>query len=229
MAGSIYEAVKQKRPDLIRKALQGSVFLASVDAEMPEFLTDAADAGLAPFPVGTPTPFRMPWQDGGLASNDGAQFSNDVTSSDVTSWGESSATRSDIVSDQSSMTVVFQETKLLTIGLYTGAELSKGSLEAGSGELKIMKPSRPKSRSYRLLALAVDDGDDGEIYIARALPRAKVTGKAEQAFGAGDDPIGWGVTFQGQVDPELGCSEIWYFGGPGWKALATEMGFDAVV
>ena len=95
------------------------------------------------------------------------------------------------------------------------------------GELVIQKPSRPKSRAYRLLSLAVDEGDDGEIYIARGLPRAKVNGKAEQAFGGGDDPIGWGVTFQGEVDPVLGTSEIWYFGGPGWNALLTEMGFEA--
>lgn len=228
MAGAIYEAVKQKRPDLIRKALQGSVFIASIDATFPDRLTDPVDGLLATFPVGTPTPFDMPWQDGGLASNDGAQFSNDVTSSDVTSWGESSATRSDIVSDTTSMTVVFQETKLLTIGLYTGANLSASSAES-DGELVIDKPARPKSRAYRLLALAVDEGDDGEIYIGRGLPRAKVTGKAEQAFGGGDDPIGWGVTFQGEVDSVLGSSERWYFGGPGWKSLLVSMGFDAPV
>jgi hypothetical protein len=228
VAGSLYELVKQKRPDLIRKALQGSAFLASTDADVPDRLSDATDGLLAPFPVGTPTPYRIPWQDGGLTSTDGVQFSNDVTSSDVTSWGESSASRSDIVSDQTSATVLFQETKLLTIGLYTGAELLASSTET-DGALIIDKPARPKSRSYRLLSLAVDDGDDGEIYIARLLPRAKVVGKAEQAFGAGDDPIGWGVTFQGQVDPVLGSSERWYFEGPGWKALATSMGFEAPV
>ena len=62
MAGSIYEAVKQKRPDLIRKALQGSVFIASIDAGMPDNLTDPADHLLMTLPVGTPTPYRMPWQ-----------------------------------------------------------------------------------------------------------------------------------------------------------------------
>jgi hypothetical protein len=221
--GSIYEAVKEKRPDLIRKALQGSVFLASIDATFPATLTDPSDDLLLAFPTGS---FDIPWQDGGLASNDGAQFSNDVTSSDVTSWGETSATRSDIVSDTSTMTVLFQETKLLTIGLYTGAELSAGS-RLSTGELVIDKPARPKSRAYRMIALAVDEGDDGEIYIGRGFPRAKVVGKAEQAFGGGDDPIGWGVTFQGEVDSVIGSSERWYFGGPGWNALLVTMGFTA--
>lgn len=221
-----YDALKEKQSELIRKALQGSVFAASIDADVPARLTDATDSKLAALPTtGTPD---MPWGDLGWLSGDGAQFSNDVSSSDVTSWGSVSPTRSDITSDTSALTVVMQETKMMTIGLYTGAVLTADSPEA-DGELIITKPSRPKSRAYRVLSVAVDDGDAGEIYIGRLLPRAKVTGKAEQAFGGGDDPIGWGVTFNGEEDSTLGFSERWFFGGPGWKALLVKMGFTAAV
>lgn len=226
MPGMDYDALKEKQSELIRKALQGSVFAASIDADVPVRLTDVTDSKLAALPTtGTPD---MPWGDLGWLSNDGAQFSNDVSSSDVTSWGSVSPTRSDITSDTSALTVVMQETKLMTIGLYTGAVLTADSPEA-DGELIITKPSRPKSRAYRVLSVAVDDGDAGEIYIGRLLPRAKVTGKAEQAFGGGDDPIGWGVTFNGEEDSTLGFSERWFFGGPGWKALLVKMGFTAAV
>lgn len=225
MAGVAYDALKQKQSELIRKALQGSVFIASVDADVPATLTDPTDSKLVPLPTtGTPT---MPWEDLGWLSGDGAQFSNDVSSSDVTSWGSVAPTRSDITADTSTLTVVAQETKLITVGLYTGADLSAATPTVGSGEIVITKPSRPKSRVYRVLSLAVDDGDAGEIYIGRLLPRAKVNGKAEQAFGAGDDPIGYGVTFQGEEDSTLGFSERWFFGGPGWKALLVKMGFPA--
>ena len=78
-----------------------------------------------------------------------------------------------------------------------------------------------------VLSLAVDQGDAGEIYIARFLPRAKVTGYSEQAFGGGDDPITWGVTFTGEEDSTLGFSESWLFGGPGIKALADKMKLKA--
>lgn len=225
MAGVAYDALKQKQSELIRKALQGSVFIASVDAPVMASLTDATDSKLVPLPTtGTPV---MPWEDLGWLSGDGAQFSNDVSSSDVTSWGSVAPTRSDITADTSTLTVVAQETKLITLGLYTGADLSAATPTVGSGEIVITKPSRPKSRVYRVLSLAVDDGDAGEIYIGRLLPRAKVTGKAEQAFGGGDDPIGYGVTFQGEEDSTLGFSERWFFGGPGWKALLVKMGFPA--
>ena len=227
MPGQDFDALASKKSELIRKALKGAAFIASIDAAVPARLTDATDSKLSALPVGTPTPFRMPWRDAGFLSTDGMQFSNDVSSSDVTSFGEVSPTRSDITSDTSTLTIVMQETSLLSIGLYTGAELSAASREA-DGELIITKTSRPKSKAYRVLSVAVDDADEGEIYIGRLLPRAKVSGKAEQAFGGGDEPIGWGVTFNGEKDSTLGFSERWFFGGPGWNALLEQMGFDPV-
>lgn len=176
-----------------------------------------AGVDLAPLPVGM--------DDLGWTSGDGAQFSRDVSSSEVTSWGSVSPTRTDITSDTTTLSVTAQETKLLTIGLATGADLSTITPAALTGEVSIAKPARPKSKHYRVLSLAVDQGDAGEIYLGRFLPRAKVTGYAEQTFGAGDDPITWGVTFTGEEDSTLGYSERWIFGGPGWNALLTDMGF----
>ena len=225
MAGVAYEALRNKKTELIRKALDGSVFLASIDAVIPASLTDATDSKLVPLPAtGSPA---MPWDDLGWLTSDGAAFSRDVSTSDVTSWGSDSPTRSDITADTSTLTVVCQETKLMTIGLSTGMDMSAITPAAGSGEVVLSKPSKAPSRSYRVLSLAVDQGDGGEIYIGRLLPRAKVTGFAEQSFGGGDDPITWGVTFTGEVDSDLGTSERWYFGGPGWKAILEDMGFPA--
>lgn len=170
------------------------------------------------------------YDDLGLLTNDGTQFSRDVSASEVTSFGRTSPTRTDIVSDTTTMSVTAQETKLITIGLATGADLSGVEAAFQTGEVSIAKPARPKSRHYRVLSLAVDDGDAGEIYVARFLPRAKVTNYSEQALlGSGDDPITWGVTFTGEVDSDLGYSERWIFGGPGWLALLADMGFTQAV
>lgn len=161
----------------------------------------------------------------GWLSGDGAQFSRDVSTSDVTSWGSVTPTRSDVTSDTSTMAVTCQETKLLTIGLATGADLAAITADAQTGEVSIEKPTRPASKHYRALSVAVDLGDGGEIYVARFLPRAKVTNYAEQAFGSGDDPIAWGVTLTGEEDSSVGYSERWLFGGPGWQFLLADMGF----
>ena len=223
-----YEALKNKQTELIRKSLDGSAFLANVTADAIANLTQytAASAGppavpesidLAPLPTG--------YDDLGWLTNDGMQFSRDVSSSEVTSFGSVSPTRTDITADTTTLTVTAQETKLLTIGLATGADLSATEAAFQTGEVSVAKPVRPKSKHYRVLTLAVDQGDAGEIYVARFLPRAKVTSYAEQSFGGGDDPITWGVTFTGEEDSDLGYSERWIFGGAGWNALVADMGF----
>lgn len=217
-----YEALKNKQTELIRKALDGSVFVADVTA--------AAIANLTTYTAGPPavidlTPLPTEYDDLGWLTNDGAQFSRDVSASEVSSWGSVTPTRTDVTSDSTTMTVTAQETKLLTIGMATGADLTGITPAVNTGEVSIAKPARPKSKHYRVLSLAVDQGDAGEIYIARFLPRAKVTGYAEQSFGGGDDPITWGVTLAGEEDSTLGYSERWIFGGPGWNALLVPMGF----
>jgi hypothetical protein len=161
----------------------------------------------------------------GWLSTDGAQFSRDVSTSDVQSWGSVTPTRSDVTSDTSTMAVTAQETKLLTIGLATGADLAAMVPDSQTGEVSIAKPTRPAGKHYRALSLAVDLGDAGEIYLARFFPRGKVTNYAEQNHGGGDDPVSWGVTLTGEEDSNLGYSERWLFGGPGWNAILADMGF----
>lgn len=223
MAATPYAGIKNKQAELIRKALQGSVFVGEPSAEALTVLTDVTvgptQSQLLALPAGM--------DDLGYTTTDGAQFSRDVATSEVTSWGSAAATRTDITSDTSTLTVTAQETKALTIAMATGTDLTalKASADEASGEVQIQKPARPSARTWRVLSLAVDEGDAGEIYIARYLPRAKVSGFEPQAFGGGDDPITWGVTFTGEEDSDLGFSESWFFGGPGWKALLDKMGF----
>lgn len=221
-----YDALKKKQSELIRKALDGSVFLAPVTADAITTLTEAT--GVAPDQVIDLAPLPALYEDLGWLTGDGAGFSRDVSSSDVTSWGSVTPTRSDITADTTTLTVTAQETKLLTIGLATGADLSAATPDAVTGEIRVAKPARAKSKTYRALSVAVDNGDFGEIYVARFLPRAKVTGYSEQAFGAGDDPITWGVTLTGEIDSDLGFSEQWMFGGPGWAPILEDMGFPAL-
>lgn len=220
-----FEALKQKQAELIRRALDGSVFLNADLSAGSQISTLTIDDVANP---GTPTLNTLPagYEDLGWLTNDGAQFSRDVGTAEITSWGSVTPTRTDVTSDTTTMTVTAQETKLLTIGLATGADLSGIIADATTGEVSIAKPSRPRSRHYRVLALAVDLGDAGEIYLGRELPRAKVTGYAEQSLGGGDEPVSWGVTFTGEEDSDLGYSERWMFGGPGWQALLTDMGFS---
>ncbi|MDT0302900.1 phage tail tube protein [Streptomonospora wellingtoniae] len=217
MAGTVYDDLKSKKTELVRKALDGSAFLAPISSDPIDVLTDPTDMLLAALPEG--------YDDLGYVSTDGFSFGREVEQADIRAHGATDAVRSDITADSSTLTVQCIETKLNTIGLYTGADVSALEADATSGELVIDKPSRPRGQYYRLLKVSVDLGDDGEIYIARFFPRAKVTNFDEQAFTSdGETPITWPVTLTAFTDSTLGFSERWLFGGPGWTALLTDMG-----
>ena len=223
-----YDELKNKQTELIRKALDGSVFLAPISAAAIAALTTYVPEDIGPPVVPATidlTVLPADWDDLGWLTSDGAAFARDVATSEVTSWGSVSPTRTDVTSDTTTLTVVAQETKLLTIGLATGADLAAVSPAYQTGEVSVEKPVRPKPKHYRALSLAVDQMDGGEVYVGRFLPRAKVTGYAEQSFGGGDDPITWGVTLTGEEDSDLGYSERWIFGGAGWNAALVDMGF----
>lgn len=211
-----WETLKNHQNTLIRKQLEGSTFIAPTTSTAIAALT-GTDSSLNALPAG--------YSDLGWMSDDGAQFSSDVSSSDVMSWGSVEPTRRDIVSDITTLEVTLQETNKNTIGLYTGVDMTAVVPDATSGEVVVDKPDRPASRTWRVLTIGVDLADAGEIYIARFLPRASVTDKGDQAFNNGDDPTGWPVTMTAYMDPGVGYSERFFFGGPGWEALLGAMGF----
>ena len=218
MAGKKYDALKEQQRALVRKMVQGSVFVAPSSADAIEKLTDADDSLLAPLPDG--------YVDLGLLTDDGAQFAREVDSSDITSWGATEPSRSDVTSDVTTLQVMCQETKLVTLSMYIGVDLDAFEPDE-SGEVKVSKPAAGDQRYFRALAVGVDRNDDGEIYIARYLPRCKVDAYEDQNMQSSDDEaFGYGFTLKGFTDDEVGASEQWIFGGPGWNALLEKMGFE---
>lgn len=211
-----WSTLKKHQNQLIRKALEGSTFIAPTTSAAITALT-GTDKALLALPAG--------YNDLGWMSDDGPQFSSNVDTSEVTSWGAVEPTRRDIVADVTTLEVQVQETNKHTIGLYTGVDMTAVIPDATSSEVVVTKPDRPPLRFYRVLTIGVDLADAGEIYIARFLPRASVTDKGDQAFTNSDNPVGWPVTLTAYMDSALGYSERFYFGGPGWSALLTAMGF----
>jgi hypothetical protein len=168
------------------------------------------------------------YTDLGWTTEAGAAFSRSISESTVTSWGSTSPTRTDVTADTTTMQVVAQETKLSTVALYTGVDpAGLVPVKATGGSIEIQKPLLPNPRYYRVLALAVDQSSNGEIYLARFLPNGKVTGFGNQAFANGADAMGYDTTFTGYQDSVLGYTESWLYGGPGWDYLLSDMGFPA--
>lgn len=210
-----YADLADKKNQLIRKALTGSVFIAPTTEPNLTSLTSGATAALAALPAG--------WQDLGFITKDGVGYGREIEQSEVTSFGAQQPTRTDQVSDVLSMTVTAQETKLLTLGLYIGVDTTGLEAAVTTGELRVAKPSIAANYHYRVLGLFVDEIEEGEIYMARYFPYAKITERGEQTMADGDDPVSYSLTFRAEEDSDLGTDAEWIWGGPGWLSLLADM------
>jgi hypothetical protein len=215
-----YAALRAKKNQLIRRAKDGSIFVAKMATAVPASLTTGSDAGLI-------TLSASDWEDAGWFTTDGVTYDRETDSIDVQSFGSSEATRSDVTRDEISMNATLQETKALTMGITTGADVDAIKANATSGEVQIAKPTRPTLRYYRVLGLFLDHNDNGaEIYFGRLMPRAQVADFGSQGYNEDETGISYPMTWRGKEDSTLGYSHKWFWGGPGWKALLTDMGIE---
>lgn len=217
-----YASLENKKNELVRKGLQGSVFIAPVTADAVDVTTlfDTGTGQLAMLPIG--------YADLGWTSDTGAVFARKSTSTDVLAWGTNDPIRSDITADVTTLAVSAFETKLLTLSLYSGVD-SSSITPAANGTVVVPSPASPVAKFYRVLVVAVDEGDAGEIVLARFLPRAQVSGYDNQSFANTKDPVVWGVTFTAYQDSTLGYAQAQLYGGAGWLGLIDDMGFARTV
>lgn len=198
----------------IRKILEMAIFAKPVlDADTAIDKIWTATAGLN-VPAGY-LPVGM------ITKDDGASWTRDQESSDVTSYGYAEPVRRDILSDVTGLSFTMQESKKLTMEMFHGLDLSAITTDA-DGNFYFDKASRPAQRKYRILAIGKDGDGPDAIYQARWLPNAQITENGEQAWSEGDE-IKYPATLTAYNDEKFGTSfrEIW--GGPGLDHAA--MGF----
>lgn len=213
-----YADLADKKSNLVRKSLTGSTFIAPSTVANLGAITSTAAATLVDLPTG--------WEDLGWVTKDGNGFGRETEQSEVAAFGSQTPVRTDQISDILSMTVTAIETKLLTLGLYIGVDTSGIEAAAVTGETRIAKPQYAANYHYRVLGLFVDEIEEGEIYMGRYFPYAKISERGEQTMADGDDPVSYPLTFRAEPDPVTGIDAEWIFGGPGWKALLASMKID---
>lgn len=216
-----YTSLQNRKSQLIRKAKEGSVFIDEISSKLITSITTGEEAALS-------LPETLAKRDLGWLTEDGVGFSGDIQESAINSFGATEPTRREVTTDTTSVAVTAQETNIVTVGLYTGNDLEALVPDPTTGELIVTKPPRPRLQHFRVLALSVDEHEGQELYIARYLPRATLARNPEQSYTAGDTATTWGMTFTSTLDNTAGYSERYFFGGPGWKALLGDMGFNAV-
>lgn len=213
-----FNEVKDHKTGNIRKVLEMVIFVKPVEA---------TDTAITKVWTGSTGGLVIPsgYKSVGLTTkDDGASWTRDQETSDVTSHGYAEPVRRDILSDVSGLSFTMQESKRTAMELYHGLDLSTVTVDSApnGGSFYFDKASRPVQRKYRVLALGKDGDGPDAIYIARWLPNATITENAEQAWSEGDE-IRYPASFTAYTDSTFGTSlrEIW--GGPGVKH--ADMGF----
>lgn len=203
---------------LIFKAMDAVVFAAPVDAAPVTAITTGPDAELVSL---DPDYVCL----GHHTESEGLNWTREVENADVRSHGSQEPTRRDITSDVSGLTVIAQETKMITLEMFHNRDLSNVEADPTSGEIAYNRAVTPQTRYYRLLAVSQDGAGDDAIYFARFLPRASVTEFAEQSWSK-ETEMRYELTFTGYVDPDLGYAMREMIGGPGLASRLSAMGFS---
>jgi hypothetical protein len=215
-----YSGVRARNDALIRKALQGSVFIAPSTADVltQALLFSPTTGQLCVLPEG--------YTDLGWMDDAGFKIDRSIKTSDVKPFGATSPVRTDVTDDETTVAITCLETTLTTLGLFPGFEPSAVTPTADAGgSIFLPKPVLPPTLYYRVLVVAVDeDPVNGEFILGRFFPKAAVTDIDTQTLTDGDAPISYGVTLTSYVDDTAGYAEAFVMGGAGWLADITAEG-----
>jgi hypothetical protein len=219
VADTTFSALSTRNSDLIRKTLDALVFVAPDDADPIVTLTAGSSGALQALPTGFED---VGWMDASNAVN----LATGVTASPVDSFGSLYPTRSDITKMNQTVAITTQETKAVTMGLYSQVDMTSVTADPTTGEIAYSDPVRPSTMFYRLFVLWTDLSGTDTIYGGVFFPRVSVTGVADQKLVPGTDALTRGLTFTSYPDADLGYARKNYLAGPGIKNRATAMGFS---
>ena len=213
-----FSALAKRQGELIRKPLAGIIAVADMEVELAaEFaLTEGASSQL----VALTEYDQLGW----VSKSDGLTFSSDIESSDVEAWGALEPTRSDITKDVTSAQFTCQETNKKVLEMYYNVDLTNVKGDSVTSEVAFNSATEPSTTYRRMIFLSKDGAGTNEIYMAKVMPRASVTAKADQTWNS-EDALTYGMTVTAKVDDELGYAVRHHFAGPGWAKQLIKMGF----
>lgn len=216
-----YASIENKKAELIRKGIQGSVFIAPYTAPAIAVSTLFGSTGdLATLPTG--------YNDLGWTDDTGVVFARKISTTDVTGWGTLDPLRTDVTADSTTMEVNAYQTNLVTIGLFANV-LPAAISGAVNGVVSLDVPVAPITNYYRVLAVGIDETAYGEVVFARYLPNAQVTDYKSQSYSDGKDPLSYGLTFTANLDGPSGFAQQMLYGGAGWLYMLSDAGIPRIV
>lgn len=225
MAGSTWDSLFTGRPELVRKALYGSVLIQ-------DYSSANAFASYSPF---DPTTGLLNstllttdgWTDLGYLDENGVQFTPTYTTVDTTTWQSRQSLRADVTVDTEQAMVTALQSSPLTDALYNSLPLASAGV-LGSTAYQLTKPKVPQIVYRSVLFLGVDGAAGSYEFVAKLYPRCLMIKPDKQAWQAKTE-IQIPLTFQSYPDSVAGFSQTSYREGPGWRSRGVPSGVTNLV
>lgn len=219
---ALFDDVQEHNDSLVRKALGIVVAVAPYSASAVTSILDPASGDLAALPAG--------YVQLGRLTEDGASFARETEVSEIFGHGSVDPARSDIRRAVKRMSFTLLEVRKAGLQLAQGVSslgetVSKIPAATGNQQVTWDEPATPTYPYLRMIAIAKDITEGGEIYIARHSLRCKVTEVGEEVWSDQDSAMVTPLTFTFYNDAVAGTPLRHFRGGPGYEQIITDEGF----
>lgn len=220
----LFGDVEAHNDELVRKALGIIVAVAPYSSAAITSILDSTNGNLAALPAG--------YVQLGRLTDDGASFARETEVSEIFGHASVNPARSDTRRAMKRMSLTLLEVRKKGLELAQGVSslgetVSKIPATTGNQQVKWDEPSQPTYPYLRMIAIAMDITNNGEMYVARHALRCKVTEVGEEVWSDQDQAMTTPLTFTFYDDATAGTPLRHFRGGPGYGQVITNEGFTA--
>jgi hypothetical protein len=200
---------------LQRKALVGVILTADYSVPAIADLVDAT--GALTIPVG--------YDSSGKLTNDGVEFSDEITKAEQRGWGDSYPSRIDVTQEAASLNFSAMETNRVVLQNFHNVDIPTTPTTANS--IVVDKAPLPEIKDKRVVGLFrdINKRTGADIYMGIEFPKGNISQNGSQTYNNDEGGLVYPMTAQAQLDDVEGTAVRLMWGGPGLADLLADMGF----
>lgn len=161
----------------------------------------------------------------GLVTNDGFTGGREEENEEIPAHGVADAVRTDTTSVSRTLsTTVLEKHRRVIQEIALGADFSGKTVTPGEF-LTLDEPEMPMHDEWTIVLILKDGAPGNEIFFGRLLGTVKIQSAGEESWGTeGADQQE--LTWKAFTDKDYGTPVKHFIGGPGFEALAAELGYE---
>ncbi|RBO87964.1 phage tail tube protein [Nocardia puris] len=214
-----FGTIRDLKQGLIRKPLAGAILIAPYDIELPTAYFTGEGSELVDLKASGFVSI------GHVSKENAPTFTPETETSEVEAWGLLESARMDMISRKTTIQWTGLETHKLNLEMWHNTDLANVRYDASTGETAFADPVEPSITYRRALFLSVDGAAANRIFMIREAPKFSVTEVGAQSMNQ-DQAIEYQITGRAFVDDAKQYALRTVFGGPGWKSIVQQAGFE---